>query len=315
MLDFSFKLAEIQNEYETIVIGAGPGGLTCALYLCRALVKTLLVEKSVLGGKVILTSLIENYPGFESITGIDLIEKMVRQIRRYELPVLYEEVVRLILERERIFIVTSAQRVACRTLVICTGSSYRRLEVPGEKELTGKGVSYCATCDGLFFKDRVVAMVGGGDSALKEALYLAKIARKVYLIHRRREFRGERIIQDEIGRVGRIEAVLEKVVVEIKGKDRVEAITIKEVSTGDKSELAVDGVFINIGNIPESKFCTGIIKMDEQGYIIADHELRTSVPSIFAVGDVRVNKQRQIATAVGDGAMVAALVEEYLGRR
>jgi len=315
MLDFALNLSKVEAEYQAIIIGGGPGGLSCALYLSRALVKTLLIEKKVLGGNAILASEIENYPGLDKISGPELIERMVRQVQRYNLPVLYDTVNKIEIGGDKIFVKAGANTIGTRALVIAVGTSYRRLGVLGESEFTGRGVSYCPTCDSMFFKNKVVVLVGGGDSALKESRYLAKIVNKIYLIHRRKEFGAEKIIQEEIKKIENIKPILEKIVISINGKEKVESVMIKDVNSGAVSELKVDGVFINIGNIPATNFVKGLLDLDDQGYIITDCLLKTNIPGIFAVGDVRVSEQRQVATAVGDGAMAAAVVEKYLGRR
>ncbi|MEO0225576.1 MAG: thioredoxin-disulfide reductase [candidate division WOR-3 bacterium] len=315
MIDFTFSKTKIEDEYEAIIIGGGPAGLTCGLYLSRALVKVLLIEKKVLGGNAILTSAIENYPGLDQVSGQELIDRIVKQVQRYRLPILYEAVKRIELIDDRFLVETSTSRIRCQSVVLAVGTSYRKLGVPGEAEYTGRGVSYCATCDGMFFQGKVIAVVGGGDSALKESLYLARIVKEIYLIHRRKEFRAERIVVEEVLRTKNIRPVLEKKVVSINGRDRVDSITLTDVNTGAIENYAVDGVFINIGHNPDTEFLKGLLNLDEHGYIVSDCLLRTNVPGLFVAGDARVSEQRQIATAVGDGAMAAAMVEKYLGRR
>lgn len=289
--------------------------MTAALYLSRAMVNTILVEAKALGGNALTAGTIENYPGFEQISGPDLVEHMVHQVGKYGLPIIYETVRGLDGEAGALEVKTATRTINVRSAIIAVGTIYRRLGVPGEAEYVGRGVSYCASCDGMFYRDKIIAVVGGGDSASKELVYLAGLARKVYLIHRREDLRAERVVQEKIRQLKNVELMLNKTVLEILGGSRVEAVIVSDVNARLTNRLDIDGIFINIGNTPATGFVKGFLDLDERGYVVTDRELRASVKGIFAAGDVRVSEQRQVATAVGDGARAAAMVEGYLGRR
>jgi len=315
MTESSLGVSSAATRAEAVIIGGGPAGLTAAVYLSRAMVNLVLIEKKVLGGNALKASEIENYPGFEKISGPDLVDHMVRQVRKYAPPIIYATVLGLVSEPDAIRVRASGSTITAKTVIIAVGTAYRRLGVPGEAEYLGKGVSFCAACDGMFYRDKVIAMVGGGDSALKELVYLAKLARKVYLIHRREDFRAEWVVQEQVRQLKNVEFVLGNTVREIKGDAKVKSVVISRVGTEGESQLEIDGLFINVGNTPETGFVKGFLELDEHGYVVTDRELRTSVRGIFAAGDARVSEQRQIATAVGDGALAAAMVEKFLGRR
>lgn len=301
------------KTFDVIVIGSGPAGLTAGIYSTRAGLKTLLLEKSTIGGQVSKTSLIENYPGFpEGIDGVKLIENMMEQAKKFGVEIAIEEVQNITVNEKEKIIKTQKQEYQTKAVIIASGSKFKELGVPGELKLIGKGVSYCAVCDGPLFRNRVVGVVGGGDSALSEAIYLSKLAQKVYLIHRRDQFRAARSIQDKVSAIKNIEVILNTVVKEIKGKTKIEAITILNKKSNQESRLELNGLFIYVGAIPNTDFIKSIIKLDEEGYIITSENLETNIPGIFAAGDVRKKTLRQISTSVGDGALAAIMAERYL---
>ena len=301
------------KEFDVIVIGGGPAGLTAGIYSTRAGLKTLLLEKSILGGQVSKTSSIENYPGFpEGVEGVTLIERMVEQAKKFNVEIAIEEADNIRLNGNTKILKTKKQEYQAKAIIIATGAKLKELGVPGEIELLGKGVSYCAVCDGPLFRNRLVAVVGGGDSALSEAIYLSKLAKKVCLIHRRDEFRAARSIQDKVLATKNIEVMLNTIIKEIKGKIKIESITISDRTTNKDNELKLDGLFIYVGATPNTDFLKGLVTRNEEGYIITNENLETNVPGIFAAGDVRNKTLRQISTAVGDGALAAIMTERYL---
>ncbi len=299
--------------YEVIIIGGGPGGLTAGLYTSRARLNTLLIENALFGGQMTTTELIENYPGFpQGVTGDELSRLMEDQAKKFGMETATQEVVKVSLEGDMKVVQTHESTYRCEALIIGTGTEYRRLGVPGEKELAGKGVSYCATCDGAFFKDSQVVVVGGGDSALTEAIFLTKFAKELTIIHRRDALRGTKIYQERALANPKIKFLWNSIVQEIKGDSVVRSVTVKNVKTGEIKELETDGVFLFVGLSPRTQFLKGIVQMDEGGYIVTNEDCETSAKGIFAVGDCRKKLLRQIATAVGDGATAAFAAEKYL---
>ena len=299
--------------YDVIIIGGGPAGLTAGLYTSRSRLKTLLIENGLLGGQMTTTEVIENYPGFpEGVTGDELSRLMEEQAKRFGLEVTPEYVVEVKLEGAKKIVKTEEGSYLSQALIICTGTEYRKLGVPGEKEFSGKGVSYCATCDGAFFQDNQIVVVGGGDSALTEALYLTKFGKEVTIIHRRDALRGTKIYQERVFTHPKIKLLWNSVIQEIKGDSIVKSIVVKNVKTGEVSEHPIDGVFLFVGLSPRTQFLRGLVDMDEEGYILTDGNGQTSVKGIFAAGDCRKKLVRQIATAVGDGATAACSTEKYL---
>ncbi len=299
--------------YDVIIIGAGPAGLTAAIYTGRAKLKTLILESNIPGGNAGITDMIENYPGFpQGINGGELMALFLEQAENFGAELVYDEV-RGITSSDGIqTVITSQGQYQGRALIIAAGARRRELEVAGEKEYTGKGVSYCATCDGLFFQKSPVAVIGGGDSAIKEALYLSDIASKVYLVHRREGFRANETSLDKMLKDARIELKLNKIVKRIQGDNTMmKNLVLYDVKTGQEENLEVEGVFVSIGMIPASEFFTDLLDLSN-GYIVTDENMMTSIPGIFAAGDVRFKKLRQVSTAVGDGAMAAAAVTEFL---
>lgn len=299
--------------YDVIIIGSGPAGLSAAIYTGRAKLKTLIFEAGVIGGNTALTDLIDNYPGFPfGINGADLMENFRKQAERFGAELAYEEVINLEKIPDGIKVITSdGKEYMTRAVIVAVGAKRKELGVPGEDEFVGRGVSYCATCDGAFFNNATVAVVGGGDSAVKEALYLSDIASKVYLIHRREEFRANQTAVDKLKATKNIELKLNKVISHIKGDALMDTITLKDVISGDEEDIKVEGLFISIGLVPAAEFLNGLLAT-EDGYIVTNEKMETSMEGVYAAGDIRVKEARQVATAVGDGVLAGIAVTEYL---
>lgn len=310
------NIEEIKS-YEVIIIGGGPAGLTAGLYASRARLRTLLIENALFGGQMTTTELIENYPGFpQGVTGDELSSLMMEQAKRFGLETVNQEVVEIRLERDQKHVRTHELTYLCEVLIICTGTEYRKLGVPGENEFTGKGVSYCATCDGAFFKDSQIFLVGGGDSALTEALFLTKFVKELTIVHRRDALRATKIYQERAFANPKIKFLWDSVVQEIKGDQVARSVLIKNVKTGETKEFVTEGVFLFVGIVPRTQFLKGLVNIDKEGYILTDEACETSVKGIFAAGDCRKKLLRQIATAVGEGATAAFAAEKYLeGKR
>jgi thioredoxin reductase (NADPH) len=300
-------------DYELVIIGGGPAGLTAGLYAARGGLNVTLIEKIVPGGQIIITDWIENYPGFpEGLSGPDLVQKITEQVKRFDLSIESNEVVSVDFSEPVKKITLNDRTLTSHAIIIATGASPKKLGVPGEETFYGKGISSCATCDGPFFKDSIVAAVGGGDTAVQESLFLTKFAKKVYLIHRRDKLRAAAILQKRALANKKIEMIWDSVLTDISGLTHVENITVKNVKTGDKTQFSVDGCFIWVGTIPNAQFLGDSLKLDEYGFIIADLNMETSVPGVFAAGDVRNTPLRQVVTAVGDGAIAAISAENYI---
>ncbi len=301
-------------DFDLVIIGGGPAGLTAGLYAARARLNVVLIEKAACGGQVVISDWIENYPGFpQGISGFDLVQKITEQTKRFDLTIETNEVISLDLSDQVKEIKLNDRVITTHTIIIATGALPQKLGVPGEDTFYGKGVSFCATCDGPFFRDSVVAAVGGGNTAVQESLFLTKFAKKVYLIHRRDELRATKILQERAFANKKIESVWDSVVTAINGGlTNVEGITIKNVKTGDTKELSVDGCFIWVGIHPNTGFLGDSINLNEAGFVITDLKMETSVPGVFAAGDVRNTPLRQIATAVGDAAIAAFSAEQYI---
>ena len=298
---------------DLVIIGGGPAGLTAGLYAARAGIETLLLEKTVPGGQALLTEWIENYPGFpEGIRGSELSEKMEEQARKFGLKTALEEVVSITPRPSPILVKTPNKEYETLALIVATGVVPAKLKVPGEEELTGRGVSYCATCDGPLFKDKKVVAIGGGDTAVEETIFLSKFAKGVTLIHRRDRLRATKIIQERALANPKIDFLWNSVVTEIGGKERVEGIRVKNLKTEKVSELACEGVFIFVGSRPNTAFLKGTVEMNEKGYIITDEEMKTSARGIYASGDVRQKSLRQVITACGEGAIAAFSAQHYV---
>jgi thioredoxin reductase (NADPH) len=304
---------ENSKIYEVIIVGGGPAGLTAGLYTARSRLSSLLLETGIVGGQMTTTELIENYPGFpQGITGDELGRLMEEQAKRFGLEIMNQEVVEVKVEGDRKVVKTHESNHLCKALIICTGTEYRRLGIPGENEFVGKGVSFCATCDGAFFMDRPIVVVGGGDSALTEALFLTKFAKEVAIIHRRDALRATKIYQERAFANPKIKFLWNSVVQEVKGDQVVRSILVKNVKTHEIKEFETEGVFLFVGISPKTQFLKGLVEMDSEGYILTNETCETSVKGIFAAGDCRKRLLRQIATAVGDGATAAFAVEKYL---
>ena len=300
--------------YDVIIIGGGPSGMTSAIYSSRARLKTLLIEKAGCGGQMAITDNIENYPGFEqSINGFELATKMQTQATNFGTEFIYGEAVSFQLnDKIKKVILLDNKEYLAKTIIISSGASFKKLGIKGEQEFIGKGVSYCATCDGPFFRNKEIVVIGGGDSALQEALYLTKFAVKVNLIHRRNEFRAAKILQEKVFKEQKINVIFDSVVEEISGKDVLEQVTLKNIKTNTISQLSVNGVFIFVGWTPNTNFINNQLKLNKQGYIVTDDKMNTSLEGVFACGDVREKTLRQVVAATGDGAIAANSAQHYL---
>jgi thioredoxin reductase (NADPH) len=299
--------------YDLIIIGGGPAGLTAGIYAARAKMNVIMLEKMMPGGNVSITAEVENYPGTPGISGPELIVQMEKQARDFGLEIKSEEVLSFEVGAGTTghTIKTDAGEYITKSVLIATGSSPRRIGCPGEEEHIGRGVSYCATCDGAFFRDKHVAVIGGGDSAVEEGLFLTRFVKKLTIIHRRDKLRATKIIQEKAMKNPKISFIWDSVVEDISGKPAVQKIQLKNLKTGALSDYEVDGVFVFVGYSPATGFVPPIIAKDESGYIITDKEMRTNVPGIFAAGDITNKKQRQIITACGDAATAIKSIEHY----
>ena len=300
-------------KYDLIIIGAGPAGLSAAIYATRARLRTLVIEKEAFGGsQIINTESVDNYPGLPGISGFDLAMKLREHAESLGAE-FTEDTVTAIGAEDGVKYVSGEKGIyEAGAVIIATGAGHRALGAPGEAEFAGKGVSYCATCDGAFYRDKVTAVVGGGDVALEDALYLSRLCKKVYVIHRRDEFRGQKSLQEELFAKDNIEVCWNSVVRGIEGSERVEGLRIADKDSGQESFLAVSGVFIAVGIVPATAAFAGTLDMDEGGFIITDEECRTNVPGIFAAGDVRTTPLRQVITACADGAVAVNAANAYL---
>ena len=304
------------TDYQLIILGGGPAGLTAGLYAARDRMQVVLVEKGVVGGQVLVTDWIDNYPGFpEGISGFDLIEKMAAQAKRFELETKNANVVKVELtETKKKLILESGEELTCQALIICTGARPNKLGIPGEQELTGKGVSFCATCDGPFFRDQEILVVGGGDTAVQEADFLTKFASKVTVIHRRDELRATKVLQERAFANEKIEFLWNSNVVAIEGEKEVERVRIRN-NNGEESEMAASGVFILIGTIPNNEILPmEQLGSDEFGFVITDDDMRTKVGGVMAAGDIRSKTVRQVVNAAGEGAVAAIAAEHFLNK-
>ncbi|MCB5267898.1 MAG: thioredoxin-disulfide reductase [Candidatus Cloacimonetes bacterium] len=300
-------------RYDVIIIGAGPAGLSAAIYSARGGLKTAIFEKALVGGQINVTDEVENYPGFEEpLSGFELTNKMRLQAERFGTFFIDEEITALGMEGLCKVIETSEGKYRAKSVIICTGAHPRRLNVPGEERLTGRGVSYCATCDGALYRDKVVAVIGGGDSAIEEGIFLSRFARKVIVIHRRDELRAQKIIQERAFKNPKMEFVWNSVVQEIHGEQKVEKLEVVNRNTKELSMIPVDGVFIYVGILPNNELLESRIELDSAGFVLTDEYMHTNVPGIYAAGDIRHTVLRQVVTATSDGAVAAWSAEKWI---
>ena len=299
--------------YDTIIIGAGPAGMTAALYAARSNLKVALLERGIPGGQMNNTADIENYPGYANISGPELAEKMFEPLENLGVEHLFGLVEKIEDRGDFKEIITEDERFEAKTVIVASGANHRHLGVPGEEDYNSRGVSYCAVCDGAFFRDEDLLVVGGGDSAVEEALFLTRFAKSVTIVHRRDELRAQKVLQDRAFANEKIRFVWDSVVESIHGDERkVTGVTFKNVKTGELSQAEFGGIFIYVGLDPVSEFAKDLGITDEAGWILTDHQMKTSVAGIYAVGDVRQKDLRQITTAVGDGAIASQEAYKYL---
>ena len=301
------------SVYDIIIIGGGPAGYTAALYATRAGFSTLLIEKMSAGGQLALTGMVDNYPGFEEgVDGFTLGMKMQSSAERFGAKTEYAEVTELDLNGNIKKVITDSGEFSCRAVIIATGANPRELGLAGENEFLGRGIHYCAHCDGRFYKDKTVIVVGGGNSAAADALYLSRLAKKVYLVHRRDTLRATKIYHEPLKSAENIEFLWDSQITEFISDQKITGAKVQNIKTGETKDLLVDGIFVSIGRKPATEFLKNIITLDENGYIIADETTKTNIDGVFAVGDVRTKALRQVVTAVSDGAVAVHYAEEYL---
>lgn len=300
--------------YDVAILGGGPAGLTAAIYASRARLRTVLIERAYPGGQVAMCNQIENFPGFsDSSSGYDLVTSMQSQAERFGAEIMLVEIVRMELEGDiKVLHTSDGKQIQAKAIVLSLGATPRRLNVPGEVEFIGRGVSYCAVCDAAFFKDKKLIVVGGGDTAVEDSHFLTRYASSVAIVHRRDKFRAQRIIQERALENPSINVHWNSVVTRIGGKDSVDHVVLRNVHTDEETHVPVDGVFVLIGLDPNTAFLNGEITLDDAGYIITDENMRTNIPGVFAAGDVRRKLLRQIVTACADGAIAATAAEKYI---
>jgi thioredoxin reductase (NADPH) len=301
-----------QREYEIVIIGGGPAGLAAGLYAARARRKTVLLEKGVIGGQIALTELVENYPGIPSINGFDLADAMHKQAESYGMETNLVETTAIEREGDLWLVRTTEDEYLARAVIVTSGADYRKLGVPGEERLTGRGVSYCATCDAAFFKGQAVVVVGGGDAAMDEGLFTTRHVDKVTVVHRRDELRASAILQERAFANPKMEFVWNTVVTEVLGEDAVSGVRLHNRETGEDSTMDVSAVFIFIGQIPNTTFLRGLIPVDEGGHAVVNEWMETELPGLYVAGDARRNSARQVVSSAGDGATAAIAAEHYL---
>jgi len=303
----------LNKEYDLLIIGGGPAGLSAGLYASRSRLKVRLFEKELVGGQASITDIIENYPGFpEGISGFDLSDKMREQAEKFGLELDMTEAVSVDLEGTVKKVSTPGGEYSAGAIIIASGVRPSKLDVPGAAELTGRGISYCATCDGPFFRDKKVMVIGGGNSAVEEAIYLTKFASSVTIVHRRDELRAEKIVQERAFSNEKVDFLFDSVITSVSGDMAVSKVTVKNVKTGEEKEVPVDGIFVFVGNLPNTELFDGKIDLDEQGYIVTDDTLMSSTPGVFAAGDVRKNNLKQVVWAAAEGALAAVSAEKYI---
>lgn len=300
------------TKKDLIIIGAGPGGMTAALYASRANLSTVMIEQGVPGGELMNTAEVENYPGFERIAGPELAMKFYESATAFQAETVYGTVKSIDVDDNTKRVTVADQTFEAPVVIVATGATHRKLNVPGESELTGKGVSYCAVCDGFFFKDKDIFVVGGGDSAVEEGTYLTQFANSVTLIHRREELRAQPILQKRAFDNEKMKFIWNHVIQSVDGKDTVEGLTIVNTLTGHESKMEGQGLFVYVGILPNSEVVKGLNITDDQGWILTDDHMQTQIPGLFAIGDVRAKHLRQVATAVGDGAIAGQAAYDYI---
>lgn len=302
-----------EKMYDIIVIGAGPAGMTAALYTSRAELSTLMIERGVPGGQMVNTEEVENYPGYETVLGPELANKMFEHARKFGAEYAFGEITKVEDYGDYKTVVAGDKEYKARAIIIATGAEYKKLGIPGEKELTGRGVSYCAVCDGAFFRDKEIVVIGGGDSAVEEAVYLTRFAKKVTIVHRRDQLRAQKILQQRAFANEKIDFIWKHVPKKIVEKDgKVGSIILAHRETGEEMEYKTDGVFVYIGMVPLSKPFAELGITNENGYIVTNEKMETKIPGIFAAGDVREKPLRQIVTATGDGSIAAQSAQQYV---
>lgn len=306
----------MDGAYDVIIIGGGPAGLSAGLYAARARLSTLLIEKGIFGGQIANAERVDNYPGFpDGISGYELGELMHRQAKKYGVETVAAEVIGIeLVERGKVIRTTEGEFLA-KAVILAGGAEPNRLGVPGEEKFVGKGVSYCATCDGPFFREQMVAVVGGGDSAVEEGILLTRFASKVILIHRRNQLRASKLLQERAFANKKMEFLWDTVVEEILGDDKVKGLRVRNVKTGQGKNLEVSAVFIYVGLHPSTDYLSGLLSLYGEGHIPTNEEMETEIPGIFAAGDIRKNSSRQVITAAGDGATAALSAERYLSEQ
>ena len=301
--------------HDLVILGGGPAGLTAGLYAARSRLDVVLLEGKACGGQLMTYESVENYPGFpEGIGAPELVQKMVDQATRFGLEIVKDKALSIEIHTDKSekTVVLKDGVIRCKSIIVASGAHARKIDVEGEKRLTGKGVSYCATCDGAFFEDCIISVVGGGDQAVEEGLYLTKFGRQVNIIHRRNELRATKVIQEKAFNNPKIKFIWDTVVTGIHGEELVESVTLKNLKTGDVSQMATDSVFVFVGTLPSSEFLNNAVSLDKDGFIIVNKEMETNVPGIYAAGDVISKRLRQISSSVGEGAVAAFNAEKYL---
>ncbi len=300
--------------FDVIIIGAGPAGLSAAIYASRAGLDCLILESTMYGGQITSTPEVENYPSVKKIAGWELADNLYQQAISFGAEFNFEEVKSIIDDGQLKTVITAENAYVTKTVIIANGAKRKHLGIDGEDDLSGKGISYCAYCDGSFFKDRTVCVCGGGNTALEDALYLSNICKNVYLIHRRNEYRAQKHLIDSVNRTENIKPILSYIPLKISGEKSVESITLKHVETNEELTIETDAVFVCIGLLPENKIFSEVVELDENGYIIADETCKTSCDGIFAAGDTRTKELRQIVTAASDGAVAATAALSYINQ-
>lgn len=305
----------MEHIYDTLIIGGGPAGYSAALYTSRAGLDTAVIEKMGAGGQMMLTDVIDNYPGFDSgIEGFELSMKMQAGAERFGTQTLFGNVISVDFSKKIKRVITDNEEIHAKTVIIATGANPRELGIDKEKELTGKGVHYCAHCDGRFYKDKTVAVVGGGNSAVSDALYLSHLAKDVILIHRRNTLRATKIYHEPLMNASNVRFVWDSQVIKLNAENSFKGVTVQNIKTSDKTDIECDALFVSIGRTPVTEFLAGEVELDKYGYIVADETTQTNVSGVFAAGDVRTKALRQVITAASDGATAAHFAEEYLSQ-